>query len=89
MTRNLDLIKRTPIPNNPNYLNSQSKKNPKFQAKIREMENQNQLDTINKELTSIENNPNMIQNEILNNIDTQNTQKPFSKALEQMIWHSI
>jgi len=38
------------------------------------MENQNQLDTINKELTSIENNPDMIQNEILNNIDTQNTQ---------------
>ena len=38
------------------------------------MENQNQSDTINKELTSIENNPDMIQNEILNNIDTQNTQ---------------
>ena len=38
------------------------------------MENQNQSDTINKELTSIENNPDTIQNEILNNIDTQNTQ---------------
>ena len=38
------------------------------------MENQNQSDNLNKELSSIENNPDTIQNEILNNIDTQNTQ---------------
>ena len=62
------------------------------------MENQNQSDNLNKELSSIENNPDTIQNEILNNIDTQNTQyteeviynKYTKKDFDwQFIWHDL